>query len=479
MGSESSKLAYRNVFIQLTTKTQPVDANDNEFWEQFWADVNITAQDIFVLIPSAEIRALREESPNNLATLCYKAVERLSQIAVASFPSVKDQQIALNCVRLLTRLLPYMLEDPDWRSFFWSTLPGESESATDVECVPPAQILILALCDLLFCPDFTVHSLIKAGPEGPEDMHTIDSCEYIWQAGVGFAQTPAHNAAHDLNRTEILKLLLTCFSETMYLEREEAYHVQNKWTTFFTSASNRHALPLFASLLNVVCAYDPVGFGLPYNHLMFSDSREPLVETSLQVLCIVLDASNSADTTSPHRNLRHQVPNRLGSCSEDTTSSAGNGSASRTSMSEPENNEVNLFASYMSRIHRDEDFAFILSGLTRLLNNPLQQTYLPSSTKKVQMHQELLVLFWRMCEINKKFMYYVLKSSQVLDLLVPILYHLNDSRSDPTDWHFMIVILSILCVRELLPHVLFSSTYYGITNAILEQEHAYNSYALS
>jgi len=27
-------------------------------------------------------------------------------------------------------------------------------------------------------------------------------------------------------------------------------------------------------------------------------------------------------------------------------------------------------------------------------------------------------------------MYYVLKSSDVLDVLVPILYHLNDSRAD-------------------------------------------------
>ncbi|CAL8070547.1 unnamed protein product [Calicophoron daubneyi] len=87
----------------------------------------------------------------------------------------------------------------------------------------------------------------------------------------------------------------------------------------------------------------------------------------------------------------------------------------------------------MSRIHRDEDFAFILSGLSRLLNSPLVQTYLPGSTKKIQMHQELLVLFWRMCEINKKFMYYVLKSSKFLDLLVPILYHLNDARADPVD----------------------------------------------
>ena len=48
-----------------------------------------------------------------------------------------------------------------------------------------------------------------------------------------------------------------------------------------------------------------------------------------------------------------------------------------------------------------QDFAFILKGLTRLLNNPLIQTYLPGSCKKIQYHQELLVLFWKMCDINK------------------------------------------------------------------------------
>ena len=31
----------------------------------------------------------------------------------------------LNCVRLLTRFVPYIFEDPDWRGFFWSTVPGQ------------------------------------------------------------------------------------------------------------------------------------------------------------------------------------------------------------------------------------------------------------------------------------------------------------------------------------------------------------------
>lgn len=48
-----------------------------------------------------------------------------------------------------------------------------------------------------------------------------------------------------------------------------------------------------------------------------------------------------------------------------------------------------------------QDLSFILKGLARLLNNPLVQTYLPRSTKKIQFHQELLILFWKFCDFNK------------------------------------------------------------------------------
>ena len=50
-------------------------------------------QDVFTLIPAAEIRALREESPSNLATLCYKAVEKLVAAAESGCPSQREQQI--------------------------------------------------------------------------------------------------------------------------------------------------------------------------------------------------------------------------------------------------------------------------------------------------------------------------------------------------------------------------------------------------
>ncbi|KAM4664479.1 protein HID1 [Discoglossus pictus] len=413
MGNTDTKLNFRKAVIQLTTKTQPVEATDDAFWDQFWSDSATSVQDVFALIPAAEIRAVREESPSNLATLCYKAVEKLVAGADSGCHSDTEKQMILNCSRLLTRILPYIFEDPDWRGFFWSSVPGAGRSQEEDEdensSRPLAESLLLAIADLLFCPDFTVQSHRRSGTDAAEDIHTLDSCEYIWEAGVGFAHSPTPNHTHDLNRTELLKLLLTCFSEAMYLPpSSESSSAANPWVQFFCSTENRHALPLFTSLLNVVCAYDPVGYGIPYNHLLFWDSREPLVEVSAQLLIVTLDSDPS--TTS-------------GPSMDGTTTS--------TAMDEGESpSPDNLFVNYLSRIHREEDFQFILKGLARLLLNPLTQTYLPNSTKKIQFHQELLVLFWKLCDFNKKFLFFVLKSSDVLDVLVPILYFLNDARAD-------------------------------------------------
>ncbi|XP_058457663.1 protein HID1 [Malaya genurostris] len=399
MGNTDTKLNFRKAIVQLTSKSQPIDASDDAFWEQFWCEHSTSVQDVFALIPSNEIRKVRDVMPSNLATLCYKATERLVRAVDNSCRTQGEQQTVLNCIRLLNRTLPYIFEDPQWKDFFWSSLPSGNEK--DDTAAPLAQSLLNAICDLLFCPDFTVVGLRKSGPEKADELNSIDSCEYIWEAGVGFAQSPPRNGPMDSRRTELLKLLLTCFSETMY-RAPTMSDEPNKWIVHFTSAENRHALPLFTSLLNTVCAYDPVGIGVPYNHLLFTDTLEPLVEVCLQILIVTLDHDITSNSPTPSAPYSH----------DDSTIAD------------------NLFINYLSRIHRDDDFQFILKGVTRLLNNPLVQSYLPNSTKRLHCHQELLVFFWKICDYNKKFLYFVLKSSDVLDILVPILYHLNDSRAD-------------------------------------------------
>lgn len=53
----------------------------------------------------------------------------------------------LNCCRLLTRVLPCMFEDSDWRGFFWSSLPaGQAQEGEETESTPLAVSLINAIC---------------------------------------------------------------------------------------------------------------------------------------------------------------------------------------------------------------------------------------------------------------------------------------------------------------------------------------------
>lgn len=75
-----------------------------------------------------------------------------------------------------------------------------------------------------------------------DELQSIDSCEYIWEAGVGFAYSPPRYPILDSNRTELLKLLLTCFSETMYNPPMDPSITPNKWIQHLTSSENRYNL---------------------------------------------------------------------------------------------------------------------------------------------------------------------------------------------------------------------------------------------
>jgi len=50
--------------------------------------------------------------------------------------------LVLNCSRLLTRVLPYVFEEPDWENIFWSSLPAGNGDPP----IPLAHSLCSAIC---------------------------------------------------------------------------------------------------------------------------------------------------------------------------------------------------------------------------------------------------------------------------------------------------------------------------------------------
>ena len=150
-------------------------------------------------------------------------------------PELASERDALNCIRVLTRLIPFVYEADHLESweekFFWGArrkrsrrgqivktevlfdeadseqpqTPGGSEFE---KAKPLAEELIDTLMDLLFCSDFTV-------PPAPPGKKRVTYA--IWQSGVGCNTPILSTKEHENNRTEILRLLLALASKSMYM----------------------------------------------------------------------------------------------------------------------------------------------------------------------------------------------------------------------------------------------------------------------
>jgi hypothetical protein len=106
MGNSDSKSKFRESVYKLNNEV--VSAKQLEFWDKLWR-IPTVAEEIFTLIQPDDVRMLRRQQPLNLATMLRQAVAQLIQIVDTPVPKYYPQ--AINCVRVLTRLVPFILED--------------------------------------------------------------------------------------------------------------------------------------------------------------------------------------------------------------------------------------------------------------------------------------------------------------------------------------------------------------------------------
>jgi hypothetical protein len=105
MGQSASKEKFRESVNALVSID--VSADDAEFWDELWK-IPSSGQEVFELLSAKAVRKLRDDRFENLATLFTQAVAQLCQIVETPYSIYFDQ--ALNCVRVLTRILPFLLE---------------------------------------------------------------------------------------------------------------------------------------------------------------------------------------------------------------------------------------------------------------------------------------------------------------------------------------------------------------------------------
>ncbi|CAI4213753.1 unnamed protein product [Parascedosporium putredinis] len=394
MGASNSKLVFKKGIFRLSEERH-IPADD-PYWTSVILGAPESPEDVFSLFSATDIRRTRDKALENLETLILAVTSRL--FILRHHPSFPDPEFApdrdaLNCIRVLTRLLPYLYEAEalqQWEErFFWGTRrkrTRKSALANEVlfdgvdgitsprpkldefeEARPLAEELVETLVDLMFFSGLTL----------PRQPHGKPKVTYaIWQSGVGCNTSVATTKEFESNRAEILRLLLTMAGKSMYMApgccRKRA------------SGSSR------------TCSlkYNPASWKVPYNALILKDAKQVLVTYTLQLILVLL---------------LYPIP-------EDQESG-------------PKRNYYRHFLG----LHRAQDFQFIVDGMMRVLQQPMQEktSYIPAGTQSTgTLVPEMIMLFWEITQCNKRFRSFIIDTDRVYDFVILAVFHALEFKSD-------------------------------------------------
>ncbi|KAL8873185.1 MAG: hypothetical protein Q9174_001306 [Haloplaca sp. 1 TL-2023] len=349
MGNSDSKLVFKQGILKLSEPR--AIPTDDIYWTGYWK-LPESAEDVFSLFSPADVRRARDASFANIEALLTSIMSRL--ITLRHLPAFPDPELApaketLNCVRILTRVLPFLYEADALQSwedrFFWQRRkpqhksgsqgktevlfdgshsdvvekPSEEGEDTDEETIKPlGEELIDTLIDLLFYTDFTIPRL-----ERSKDKVTYA----IWQNGA--------------------------------------------------------------------LQYNSSTWRVPYDHMVYKNPKQVYVSYCLQFLLVLL---------------LYPIPD-----------------------DGRESPPKNYFRHFLGRLHRPQDFEFLVDGMLKTLNQPLQATssYLPGSQKSVQWAPEMMMLFWEAVQCNKRFRTFIVDGERGTDFAALVIIYALENKADP------------------------------------------------
>lgn len=137
--------------------------------------------------------------------------------------------------------------------------------------------------------------------------------------------------------------------------------------------------------------YNPAAWRVPYN---YKNPKEILVTYALQLLLVVLV---------------YPIPE-----------------------TGPLQAQKNFYRHFIGRLHRPQDFQFILDGMTRILNQPMtvNSSYLPGSQSSLVCVPEMIMLFWETTQCNKRFRSFLIDTDRSHDFVIQILFYAMEYKCD-------------------------------------------------
>lgn len=92
----------------------------------------------------------------------------------------------------------------------------------------------------------------------------------------------------------------------------------------------------------------------------------------------------------------------------------------------------NFYRHFLGRLHRPQDFQFIVDGMTRILYQPIQAniSYIPGTQATARFSPEIIMLFWEVTQCNKRFRSFMIDTQRAHDFLILVLFYATEYKAD-------------------------------------------------
>lgn len=155
-----------------------------------------------------------------------------------------------------------------------------------------------------------------------------------------------------------------------------------------------------------VMKFNPASWVIPYTHVGFNDPRQLLTTYSMHLLLILITSPIREADVAHFKSRIAKLPNE-----------------------EP----INTYQFYISKLHRANDFQFVLDGISRVLSQPVHGSFnfFPGSPKQLRLQPEMLMILLQLLQHNRRMKNFLIDTSRVLDFLILLLYYALEYRNDP------------------------------------------------
>ncbi|EME43457.1 hypothetical protein DOTSEDRAFT_72743 [Dothistroma septosporum NZE10] len=426
MGASESKIEFKQSIFGLAGREGIPFADP--VWQKFF-ELPESYDDVASLWSVNDIGCLTKSNndnrpPPNTQTVPDKNLETLLYSLIGRLKTLQQQHVygddqrrtnteILNCMRILTRVMPFIYEAQhlkEWHDrFFWESRrptyfwdkrrdqpgqlmdglnPSEKYELSDFDTHigrPLGQETLEVVTNYLFFCGFTLPT--RLDDEGKPDLEIIPK---VWQTGIGSKSSANVTRENERHQQEVVRLLIALMSRTMYIQPNDVPLVDIKPLTFMTtSLDERMVKAIVCSTMNTALKYNPNIWSVPVEVATGGDYKKRLVTNCLQLLLALL-------------------------------------------IYPPPEGAKNRFRQLTGKLRKPEDFQFAQQGLTQVLAQPIHGnfSYSLAKDKAVAWAPEMIALLWELVQCNKNFRRYLIETNCVLDYVIVVLYYCLDALND-------------------------------------------------